>query len=156
MKNKKSLWALVLSVAETAWLGFIFSNSLKSKSVSAEQSKPFEDMIKPSLDAIGTDKNTAELAAVIARKSAHVAEFFVLTIIAVGILYLLGKKPKAVAWVAGAFGFICACTDEALQLISLRGAAIKDVLIDSVGVLLAVAVFGAFIKIKNKKNKAKS
>ena len=47
MKNKKSLWALALSVAETGWLSFIFSNSLKSKSLSAEQSKPFEDIIKP-------------------------------------------------------------------------------------------------------------
>lgn len=151
MKNKKSLWALALSVAETGWLSFIFSNSLKSKSLSAEQSKPFEDIIKPSLDAIGTEKNTADLAAVIVRKAAHVAEFFVLTLICLGILYLLGKKPRFTAAFAAVFGFVCASADEALQLISHRGAAIKDVLIDGVGVLLAVAAFEIFIRIKRKK-----
>ena len=151
MIKKKGFLALALSVAEMLCLSFIFSNSLKSKSVSAEQSKPFEDMIKPSLDAMGTSGNTAEIAAIIVRKSAHVAEFFTLTLICLAILHLLGKKTKLTVTFGVAFGFICAATDETLQIFSHRGAAVKDVFIDGIGVALAVAAYLIFVKFKKCK-----
>lgn len=127
------------------WLGFIFSNSLKSKASSAAQSAPLENLIKPPLEAVGID-NTKLAAELIIRKAAHVTEFFVLSFLCVWALYLLGKSVKESVVLSSLFGITAAITDEVLQIFSNRGAAFTDVLIDLVGVFLASALFWLITK----------
>jgi len=139
VKGKRIASAL-LAFTGTAWLCFIFSNSLKSRASSAAQSAPLENLIKPPLEAIGVD-NTKLAAELIIRKAAHITEFFVLTLLCVWALYLLGKSVKESVVLSSLFGITAAITDEVLQIFSNRGAAFTDVLIDSIGVSFAVLLF---------------
>lgn len=153
MKNAKNKpWLWLFSLSWIGWLGFIFSNSLKSKSSSAAQSKPLEDFIKPPLNAVGVTEGTDRIAELIIRKAAHITEFFVLTLLCVLVLHLWGKKPKHTLWIGASLSVFAACVDETLQIFSHRGASFTDVLIDSVGVLLAVALCFIISAIKNRKN----
>lgn len=149
-KNKAGL--CVSSLLWLGWLGFIFSNSLKSKSSSAAQSKPLEDFIKPPLNAVGVTDDTDRIAELIIRKAAHITEFFVLTLLCLLVLRLWGKKAKHALWISASLSVFAACVDETLQIFSHRGASFTDVLIDSVGVLLAVALCFLISAIKNRKN----
>lgn len=151
--NRKKLWACISSLLWLAWLGFIYSNSLKSRSSSAAQSKPLEDFIKPPLNAVGITENTDRIAELIIRKAAHLTEFFVLTLLCILVLHFLGKSLKQKLCISAVLSFVAACVDETLQIFSNRGAAFTDVLIDSVGVLIAVALYAVIIKLKSKRSR---
>lgn len=147
--NKWKRW--LFSVLDLLWITFIYSNSLKSKASSAAQSKPLEDLIKPPLEAVGVKNDLDLWAELIARKGAHVAEFFLLTVLTCLALWAWGVSRKKSLWIATVISVVAAALDETLQIFSNRGAAFSDVLVDSVGVLLAVILFSVIYKIRKNK-----
>ena len=65
--------------------------------------------------------------------------------------YLLIKNKRAVNILTVVLTVTAAAVDESLQLISKRGASVKDVFIDCIGILLAYLTLKLIFKIKSKK-----
>lgn len=133
--------AALLGAAIIAWLGFIFSNSLKSRTASAAQSESAEGLFSRLLAKLGIKGDLATISEIVVRKAAHVFEFFVLALLVCGFLKVLHRGIKRPYTVAALFSVGAAATDECLQILSSRGASVRDVLIDSIGVALGLGLF---------------
>lgn len=91
------------------------------------------------------------------RKGAHVFEYFVLTLLVFRFFRLLFPKEafRTVMLLSAAFAFSYAATDELHQyLVPFRGASIRDVAIDTGGILLAVLAILFLRRFRAKKNPA--
>lgn len=144
---KRRIKLAATAVATAAWLAFVFGNSLKSRSASAAQSGKAVGLLSRLLAALNFDGKTEAVATFAVRKAAHVFEFFVLFLLLAALFTLLFGAKKAVP-LAAATAFVCACIDEALQIVSHRGASVRDVLIDLIGVSVGAAVFCLIRRIK--------
>lgn len=143
---------IAIAVANIAWIAFIFSNSLKDRAASADQSEGAEGFLRRVLTALGFSGNTEAVAEIVVRKAAHIFEFFVLCLLLYLLVYRICKQYKKTCILA-AVGCVCsAAVDECLQLISKRGASVKDVLIDSVGVVIALGLIALVRRYKRRKN----
>ncbi|MBQ3195854.1 MAG: VanZ family protein [Clostridia bacterium] len=145
----KKTVALVL--ANLAWLAFIFSNSLKNRVDSADQSEAAEGFLRRILSALGFSGNTEAVAEIAVRKAAHIFEFFVLCFLMYLLVSQLCGQHRKACLLAAIVSVLAAAVDESLQLISNRGASVKDVLIDSVGVVIALALVALVRRIKQSK-----
>lgn len=73
------------------------------------------------------------------RKTAHMAEYFVLTLTILLPLYVYGRRGASLFVTAALLGVGFACTDEFHQyFVSERSASIVDVGIDGIGVVCAI------------------
>lgn len=73
------------------------------------------------------------------RKLAHVAEYFLLAVCVSFPLYVYRLRGLALTLLAGGFCVACACLDEYHQsFVAGRGPSRRDVLIDSIGILMGV------------------
>ena len=73
------------------------------------------------------------------RKLAHVTEYFLLAVCVSFPLYVYGLRGIALTILAGGFCVACACLDEYHQsFVAGRGPSGRDVMIDSIGVLIGV------------------
>ncbi len=138
---------LGVSALSLAWLAFVFRNSLKSKAASAAQSSSLVGLLERMLKLLGID--SVNNAVVFVRKCAHVFEFFVLAMLIYFLFRVFGASFKSSLIASTAVAFLCACTDELLQILSQRGPAVSDVLIDCIG----IALFACLALIINKKIK---
>jgi VanZ family protein len=146
---KISLIALILMT-----LAFIFGNSLLSKEASGEESEAvsgFLEKIFPPTTAFGSflSENI--------RKIAHFVEFFTLGA-ELGLYSCLFLNDKKRGIASGALlCFFVAFFDESLQILSERGAQIKDVWLDFFGsatALILCSVFAYFVsQIKSNKER---
>ena len=118
---KKRIIILIVTVFVVA---FIFVQSMLPKSVSARESDWVTDrVLNPTLAVFGL----GPLAHNAVRKTAHVAEIFLLELL----LVFCFRGRTAVAF---GTGYLAAFLDESIQLFSDRGAMIADVWIDLIGV----------------------
>lgn len=153
--------SLLLILAFIATSIFIFSNSLKSRSDSANDSDSITSVIKPFVDPEG--KVTSIAFTKLVRKLAHFAEFALLGV-ELALLGLLFKKRSSLFEKIFSYpcllliALIMALSDETLQIFSGRSAEVTDVWIDFSGavfgilfVYLAVALIGYFKK-RSKSN----
>ena len=85
------------------------------------------------------------------RKLMHMSEYFILTLLVINALYRSGVKRKIFIY-ALIFSFAYACTDEFHQLFRERTSSILDVLIDTIGSLLAILLIKKIIKVKKIKH----
>ncbi|MBQ7047752.1 MAG: VanZ family protein [Clostridia bacterium] len=145
---KIKIAAVVVSVV--GWLGFIFTNSLKSRAESANQSAWLEALARKLAELLGFSGNGVNFT-VIVRKAAHVFEFYLLCLLLYWIFNMLIKNKRAVNVLAPAVTLAAAAVDESLQIISDRGASVKDVLVDGIGILLAYLTVKIIIKVKSKR-----
>lgn len=110
-------------------LAFIWGNSL----LPGEVSGAFSDWVKSILEGlfpIGEDSSDGE--GILLRKLAHFTEFATLGALLGWHFGMRGKKQRF----AAACGVTAACIDETIQMfVPDRGPGIRDVLIDSSGVL---------------------
>ena len=84
----------------------------------------------------------------ILRKIAHILEFCSLGFVCSAFLRLLQKKYLF----SLGFGFLVGCIDECIQLfIPERGPHIRDVLIDTLGVIAGIGVFTIALLIRKRK-----
>lgn len=153
--------SILLILAFIATSIFIFSNSLKSRSSSANDSDSVTSVIKPFVDPDG--KVTSIAFTKIIRKLAHFAEFALLGV-ELALFRLVFKKRSALFEKIFSYpclmliALIMALLDETLQIFSGRSAEVTDVWIDFSGsifgilfVYLAVALIGYFKK-RSKSN----
>ncbi len=148
---RKRLKIAVGVAVVVGWLTFIFTNSLKDRRESADQSAAAEGLLRRILEFFGFHGETGKVAAVVVRKTAHVFEFFVLFLLLSLIFYLLIRSLTVRTAVCFVISVVCACIDESLQVISERGASVKDVLIDCIGIALAAIIHYLFVKRRDKK-----
>ncbi len=125
------------AVALAGWVWFIFRNSLKSKPQSAAQSESLSRLLERILCFFGLDA-ISDNAVTIVRKCAHIFEFFVLALLIFILMRLLFASVNTSLAVSASGAFIAAATDEILQIFSHRGPSVRDVLIDGIGIAMAL------------------
>ena len=130
-------------------LAFIWGNSLLPGEVSAA----FSDWVKEVLAALFPGDSLNRKGSDLLRKIAHFSEFCTLGMCLCWLTSMRKRKPLSAFWA----GFLAACADETIQLfVPGRGPSVRDVLIDSGGVLTGITLlcFGHFLF--NRKNNQQS
>ena len=141
MKKKVLRW-----IAVVIWCGVIFYFSQQN----GQESGNTSELVKELFMFIGIDVNSilGGMATFIIRKGAHFTEYFILCLLTYNALGS-GKSPKRRLVGAIMFTAFDAVTDEIHQyFIPGRACALKDVLIDTSGGLLA----GVLMYIRCKKS----
>ena len=166
MKNKIRQFIIAAVILLTVLcLVFIFGNSLKDSTESGEQSRAVKEMLTAIADLFGIEGN---INIAILRNLAHVAEFALLGL-CIGLLtFYLARRKCPVSWIrytlftlaSVGVGVLIAILDELIQLGSLgRACEIKDVLLDTVGIIIgnafAIFTYLLVVKIKEVREKAR-
>ena len=111
-------------------LAFIWGNSL----LPAEASQAFSDWMMSALGSVPVEQ-APEAGSGVLRKIAHFAEFTTLGFLLAWLFALLRRG----IWWALPFGMAAACLDETIQMfVPGRGPGIRDVAIDTCGVLTGI------------------
>lgn len=153
-------WLLVI-----AWMGGIFYlSNMKGEESTAKSTKAVETTIKKTVETTNkvglTNKNPeskkikekAKELNFTARKSMHVFEYFVLTLLLINALYQSGVKGKKIFLIALIISILYACTDEYHQYFRERTSSLIDILIDTSGALLSIILLSIIIKLRKRKN----
>ena len=131
-------------------LAFIWGNSLLPGEVSGALSKWVHTLISLIFPNGGEDSQGHGLL----RKLAHFSEFCALGVLLSWLFAMLKEKKWAFAWPSLACGCLAACVDETIQrFVPDRGPSIKDVGIDSAGVLLGIGLLSLGYTMYQKKKK---
>lgn len=141
---RKKLFA---TIALIIWMGLIFFMSSQIATTSSGMSRIFVEPIQPYAPGFAEDILTT-----LVRKSAHIFLYFVLGMLIFNVLkeYKLGTK-KLVGF-SILFAGLYAITDEIHQtFVSGRSAEVRDVLIDTIGASIGVALYWAILKIIMKR-----
>lgn len=136
MKARKG----ALSLRRLQWvflaltLVFIWGHSCMPIADSAAESGFITRLLTPLLEVLVGKGNVTDH---LVRKLAHFTEFAVL-----GAQLLLLRREKAQEGIARSieYGFFAAFLDESIQLLSGRGAQIRDVWLDTAGVVFGVMI----------------
>jgi len=136
-RDPRGRWIAALRLLVALTLAFIWGNSLLSMQASDQVSTGFLAYIRPLLELfVGTGNVTDHLV----RKLAHFTEYAALG----GELAALAALDEHLSWQGLAnclsAGLAVAVTDESIQLLSQRGSALTDVLLDFSGAVTGVAV----------------
>ena len=129
MKSEKRRLVLPALLALLTLLFIWGQSALPVKDSAAESNWLRETIVNPLLRLAGL----AEVSDHVLRKAAHIAEFFLLSLFAA--LFLRRKAPLALP-----LCFAAAFLDESIQLLSDRGAQVRDVWIDLIGVAAGTAL----------------
>ena len=126
-------------------LAFIWGNSL----LPGELSGSFSDWVKEILCSIFPGQGfSRSQGSGLLRKIAHFTEFAALGLLLGWLFFMLRKKPY---WPI-LLGVAAACIDETIQMfVPGRGPGLRDVLIDSCGVLMGVVLLTLGHNIMKKK-----
>ena len=142
MDKKKLLKILILIF----WMGIIFAFSHQPNSGEATY-----NIIEKVLPTIQTN-DLIEVINFIIRKSAHLIEYFILTLLSVSLLKEYTKNKKIIIITSLIFCFIYACMDEFHQAFVIgRTNSFRDVLIDTTGGLLFIITYIIY-NLKYKRN----
>ena len=134
--NKEKALSILLIFAVIGTLCFIFSNSLKNKADSSEQSSEIVQIVKPIVDP--ENKVPCDIFEHYVRKCAHFSEFALLGFELILLLYVISKRslkdiPPS-GFISSTLAItLCALIDETIQLFSERGSSVTDVWIDISG-----------------------
>ena len=152
MTKNKQIIINVLRIAipvliTVLWLGFIYSNSLKSGEESGAQSGQVHKVVNEVAQGVGIEKPISEH---LVRKSAHFIEFAVLGLFICADIWALRVAALTKKLYVSAPLLLCsvpvcallASVDEFLQRFSdSRGPSLKDVLLDTSGSAAATVIF---------------
>lgn len=153
---KKSKFRLILCcILLSCNLIFIWGNSLLPGEISGAFSDLVRDGIQKLMDLLlGPRPEKPPGGGGLLRKLAHFTEFTFLGLCLSWLIRMVRSKSAEHIVYPLLGGFTAACIDETIQLfVPLRGPAIKDVGIDTAGVVLGVAIITLIQMIKNKKGK---
>ena len=154
MKNNKHTAArVIMTVLTVAVIAAIFFNSSLDADESTEQSTPLTVFINNCLHSLGF---TFTITENIVRKLAHFTEYSVMGAMLVTTVYLYtGRRGKTLC-IALPIGVLVAVCDEQIQRFSEgRSCELRDVLIDSSGVLFAAMILMIFISLLENRRKVK-
>ena len=136
--NKKKLikWLMLL-----LWMLVIFLFS--SQPHSGETTKSIIEQIMPNIKT----NSLLDMINFIVRKSAHITEYFILTLLIISLLKEYTKKERTILLSSIIFCFIYAMTDEYHQsFVPGRSSLFRDVLIDTSGSLIALLGYYFYLK----------
>lgn len=157
-KENKLVYRCILGLFIVLWCILIFSMSAEVADISADRSRGLvKQIVRSILSIFGVDENNTSLLdaiEVVVRKLAHIFLFFVLSILSSGFVYTFELGLLKRFLYNTSFCVFYACTDEFHQLfVEGRAGSIKDVLIDSIGIILGfiLVVFVFYIFKKNQK-----
>lgn len=143
LEKRRRILRITLIVLVVLTLAFIWTNSLRSGEASLDQSEKFKAFLIKIFTLGGRFKLTGVFSFIVnnVRKVAHFVEFALLGGLLV-VCFRTLKKASAVKsfFTALLFSMEAAAFDEMLQLISHRGSAYTDVILDVFG-----ATFGALL-----------
>ena len=130
-------------------MGIIFA--LSNQSNSSEMTK---NVIQEIIPIINTN-NLINRINFLVRKSAHIIEYFILTLLTVSLLKKYTKTNTLIILISLIFCFLYACTDEYHQSFIIgRSASFKDVLVDTSGIILFLITYIIYnLKYKQKNSK---
>ena len=136
VRTKKRLWTCICLLALN--LAFIWGNSLLPGHISGALS----DWVKDILAALFSgDPEKPSVGGGLLRKLAHFTEFTCLGVLCSWLVRMLRQKPWELWLLPLAAGVTAAALDETIQLfVPDRGPAIKDVGIDTLGVILGIVI----------------
>lgn len=135
--TKRKILMLVVLAALIATLAFIWSNSLLTEQASSAASAAVLEAVKPLTETFCNEEQDAEH---LIRKTAHFVEYGALGC-ELALLVVLCGRPRFQTVMNGLFaGLAAAVVDEALQLLSDRGAMVGDILLDFSGVAAGTAL----------------
>ncbi len=148
--NGRLRWCILLLCVN---LTFIWGNSMLPGEVSGAVSQALRDLLVK-LFSIPTQSPSGGHG--LLRKLAHFGEFCCLGILLSWLLRMLQEK----AWMHYAIplfaGFAAACVDETIQcFVPERGPGLRDVLIDTTGAAVGIAVISLCIWLRKKQKKIK-
>ena len=143
MRNKVNYAKWIFVLMTLVWLGMIFSFSLEQAEESTETSmkvvKKVIEIVSPELskDIDKMPANKMKLLHEFIRKCAHYTEFMILGILSGLSVWQMKWKQKIL--IPAGFCVMSAMADETIQLfVSGRNAALKDVLLDSLGAVTGI------------------
>ncbi|HBL85418.1 MAG: hypothetical protein A2Y17_11970 [Clostridiales bacterium GWF2_38_85] len=150
-KSKKHFILFIL--LSLLWTAFIFSNSLKNADESSADSDRVVVFVEKAANLLGIDINEAQedTIAGIIRELAHAFEFSVLGLLTYITVNSITNRKKIL--ISLFYPMAVAIGDELIQLGSLgRSAQVSDVLIDTLGAIVAVLIIYLMSK-RTKKSK---
>lgn len=148
LRTKKRLWICYILLILN--LTFIWGNSL----LPGEISGAFSDWVKDLLAPLFGQQPGSPGGGGLLRKLAHFTEFTCLGLCLRWLFGMLKKKPWEYLALPLLCGIAAASIDETIQrFVPLRGPSIKDVGIDTSGVILGIAIISLTQVIKNRKSK---
>lgn len=161
--NKTKVKIIVLWLLVLLWMLFIFCMSAQEADVSQSNSNFFvEKIISIFIKDFesfeeGTKNEIVAFLSTLIRKGAHLTEYFILGTLLFFAVNQHNLKNKIIKKIAPlAIGSLYAASDEIHQLfVKGRAAMLSDVLLDSIGVALAIIVF-SFIMFILHRNKTKT
>lgn len=130
MTKKAKILRIILLVIVVLTLAFIFSNSIKTRDDSSEQSSRFRMLVQPFFELFLGKGNVTDH---FIRKFAHFSEFALLGLE----LSLLFKRFGLLPFFAM---LVTALTDETIQIFSGRGSMVSDVWLDYAGAVTGFAI----------------
>lgn len=134
MKKRKA-GTIILSVLILITIGFIWGNSLKSRSESQLLSLGVLQFLRPLLNTVFSAENVTDH---LVRKLAHFTEFTALGA-ELALLAILLRKLSLQSILHCLFaGLAVAVADETIQIFSARGSQVADVVLDFLGVIAGV------------------
>lgn len=143
--NKKRI---IYGILVIVWMVLVFVFSSQNGEESKRTSGYFSDKVVQIIASVKTDINvedTEEIISFIIRKMAHFSIYFVGGILIFNFVNTFPLKLRNVMLLAFVLGCVYSISDEIHQLfISERAGQIRDVLIDSTGVLIAILLMGKF------------
>jgi len=164
---KKKVIITISWVLVVIWMGviFCFSSVNATKSVS-DSRKIIEKTIEKTVETTNktglTDKHPSkekiedtsiELDYPF-RKGMHITVFIILVLLVLNALYQSGVRNKLLYILGILISVIYSCSDEYHQLFTERTGEIKDVFIDSIGIILGTILYKLGFVIYNKKIKS--
>lgn len=131
------MYKKILLILVILWHSLIFFQSSLSGDTSSLQSGFIVDVIYPFLNGLGLNLSITEVSFYI-RKLAHFTEYFILGLILYA-FYRNHIKSHRLELIVILHGIIVACLDETLQTFIInRSGEVRDVLIDTLGVISAI------------------
>ena len=145
IRTRKRLWICCTLLCLN--LIFIWGNSL----LPGEISGAFSDAVRDLLAPLFGGKPGSSSGGGLLRKLAHFTEFTCLGLCLRWLFGMLCKKPLEYLSFPLLCGVTAAAIDETIQrFVPLRGPSIKDVGIDTLGIVLGIVIISLMYVIKNK------
>ncbi len=144
MKNNKKL--IIKWICLIIWMSIIFILSNQPNSYKVTYDIIDNTLIKFNISGITSILN------IIIRKSGHITEFLILTILFISLIKEYTNNNIKIILSSLIFSFLYACSDEFHQsFIYMRSGVFSDVIIDLIGVIIALLFYYIFNLIKKKK-----
>lgn len=157
---KKNIEKVVLILIALAWMGVIFyfshQNGTSSSKMSNTITRWVVNTFVPNYSNLtaGEQANILKNASYVIRKMGHYLEYAILGVFLFAAVYVFTDNEKIIYLVVSILGILYAISDEFHQsFIGGRAPAVKDVLIDSIGLLTTLFFIGIFLNIKKNRKK---